>query len=578
MNKPVDSTKITTNNSRTLDSVHGTVGALKTSPQVPARILNEFVYCPRLAYLMWVQKEWAHSAETVDGRRVHRRVDAGGGKLQEPDAEMDELKRTTRSVELSSERLGLIAKIDLVESENGEVRPVDYKRGKRPHVAKAAYDPERVQLCAQGLLLREHGYRCDEGILYFAASRERVKVAFDEELKALTLDSLHGLKSAVKNNKIPPPLVDSPKCHGCSLAGICLPDEVNLLTKGKSEVRPISVMRSTAVPLYVQAHHAKVAKEGDRLAVYINDDLASHVRIREVSRLVVMGNAYVTTPTLHALMQKDIPITWMSYGGWLSGHTIGVGHNNVELRTAQYKASFDEDKCLALARGWIRSKIRNSRTLLRRNLRNDDPKTLKDLKWFAEQAVRSQDISSLLGIEGVAARCYFEAFAGMFRTNEKDQITFDLEGRNRRPPRDPVNAMLSFGYALLTRECLSTLSAVGFDAYRGFYHQPRFGRPSLALDFMEPFRPLIADSVVIRAINNGEIQAKDFIVTPVGTNMTDIGRKKFIAAFERRMADEVQHPLFGYSLEYRRLIELQCRLLARHLLGEIDEYPNFVTR
>ena len=546
-------------------------------PQVPARILNEFVYCPRLAYLEWVQKEWAHSAETVDGLRIHRRVDDGGGRLQEPDEEVEALRGRARSVELSSERLGLIAKIDLVESTDGKVCPVDYKRGKRPHVAKAAYDPERVQLCAQGLLLQEHGYQCDEGVLYFAASRQRVKVAFDDELKALTLDSLQKLKETVEGGVIPPPLVDSPKCNGCSLAGICLPDEVNLLAAGKDAVRPLSVARSTAMPLYVQAHRAKIAKEGDRLAIYVDDSLVSHARIREVSQLVVMGNAYVTTPTLHELMQKGIPITWMSYGGWLRGHTIGAGHNNVELRTAQYRASFSEEQCLTLARGWIRAKIRNSRTLLRRNLREDNPGVLKELKRLAERSARCRDQSSLLGIEGMAARHYFNAFSGMLRTTE-GEFAFDLKGRNRRPPLDPVNALLSFGYSLLTRECLSTLSAVGFDAYRGFYHQPRFGRPSLALDIMEPFRPLIVDSVVIRTINNGELQAKDFIVTPLGTNLTDAGRKKFIAAFERRMAEEVLHPLFGYSLEYRRLIELQCRLLARHLLGEIDEYPNFVTR
>ena len=522
------------------------------SPSVPARMLNEFVYCPRLAYLMWVQKEWAHSAETVDGRHVHRRVDSGKGKLPEPDEGLEALRREARSVELSSDRLGLIA--------------------------KAAYDPERVQLCAQGLLLAEHGYPCDEGILYFAASRERVKVPFDAELQALTLDSLRQLKALAETKAIPPPLVDSPKCNGCSLAGICLPDEVNLLAAGKGEVRPLSVARTTALPLYVQAHHAKVAKEGDRLAIYVNDTLTTHARIREVSQLVVMGNAYVTTPTLHELMQKGIPITWMSYGGWLRGHTIGAGHNNVELRTAQYRASFDPDVCLALARGWVRAKIRNSRLLLKRNLRDENPSALQELKRLADQAALCKDLPSLLGKEGNAARCYFAAFAGMFRSAEGSDFAFDLEGRNRRPPMDPVNAMLSFGYALLTRECLATLSAVGFDAYRGFYHQPRFGRPSLALDMMEPFRPLIVDSAVLRAINNGEVHIKDFIITPVGTSLTDAGRKKFIAAFERRLADTVRHPLFGYSLEYRRLLELQCRLLARHLLGEIDEYPNFVTR
>ena len=146
----------------------------KDTPLIPARILNEFVYCPRLAYLEWVQKEWESSSDTVEGRQVHRRVDKQGGALPEPDDDSADL-RIARSVELSSEKLDLVAKIDLVESEDGEVRPVDYKRGKRPHVRRHAYDPERVQLCAQGLLLEEHGYTCREGYLYFAGSRERYK-------------------------------------------------------------------------------------------------------------------------------------------------------------------------------------------------------------------------------------------------------------------------------------------------------------------------------------------------------------------------------------------------------------------
>ena len=155
---------------------------------------------------------------------------------------------------------------------------------------------------------------------------------------------------------------------------------------------------------------------------------------------------------------------------------------------------------------------------------------------------------------------------------------FDFNGRNRRPPRDPVNALLSFAYAMLTREWTVTLSAVGLDPYRGFYHQMRFARPALALDMMEPFRPLVADSAVIMAINNGEVKPEDFIVASTGCNLKATGRKRFIAAFERRMSQEVTHPVFNYRISYRRLFEVQARLLSRYLTGEIPRYPTFVTR
>ncbi|MCY3841560.1 MAG: CRISPR-associated endonuclease Cas1 [Gammaproteobacteria bacterium] len=541
-------------------------------------MLNEFVYCPRLAYLEWVQKEWESSSDTVEGRHVHRRVDARSGTLPEPDDDVEDLK-IARSVELSSQELDLVAKIDLVEIENGEVRPVDYKRGKRPHVPRQAYDPERVQLCAQGLLLEEHGYVCHEGILYFAGSRERVRVKFDEELRTLTLDSLKKLRRVVDMEHLPPPLEDSPKCPRCSLVGICLPDETNLLRLDAQAVRPISVKHTRALPVYVQSFRGKVAKEGQRLAITKDDGDTTYARLAEISQLVVMGNVYVTTPTLHELMRRNIPITWQSHGGWFLGHTVGTGHANVELRTAQYRGSFDESVCLKLARGWVQAKIRNSRTLLRRNRRSKDESddVLVDLKRLADRAGRTRDLSTLLGIEGAAAARYFGEFNGLLR-NSRDENLFDMNKRNRRPPTDPVNALLSFGYAMLTRTFVTVLSATGFDPYRGFYHQPRFGRPALALDMMEPFRPLIVDSAVITAINNGEIRPTDFVRSPIGVALTDTGRKRFIGTLERRLGHEVTHPIFGYRVEYRRLLEIQCRLLGRYLTGEIPKYPDFVTR
>lgn len=549
----------------------------KDTPLIPARILNEFVYCPRLAYLEWVQKEWEDSSDTVEGRHVHRRVDEKGGALPDPDDESHEIK-VARSVELSSRKLDLAAKIDLVESAEGRVTPIDYKRGKRPHTPRHAYDPERVQLCAQGLLLEEHGYACSEGILYFAGSRERVRVPFDDELKALTLKSIKELRSVVEAGQIPPPLEDSPKCPRCSLVSICLPDEINLLRSTAETVRPLSVHHTRALPVYVQSYRGKVAKQGERLAISKDDDETVYARLADTSQLVLMGNVYVTTPTLHELMRRDIPVTWQSHGGWFLGHTVGTGHANVELRTAQYRGSFKEQVCLKLARGWVQAKIRNSRTLLRRNWRSDEDigPTLRDLKRLVDRAGRTRDMNTLLGIEGAAAALYFRRFTAVLKGDHA--TAFQMNNRNRRPPTDPVNALLSFGYAMLSRTFVVVLSAVGFDPYRGFYHQPRYGRPALALDMMEPFRPLIVESAVVTAINNGEVAPVDFVRTPIGVNLSTAGRKRFIATFERRLSHEVTHPLFGYRVEYRRLLELQARLLGRFLLGETPDYPNFITR
>ncbi|MDE0228677.1 MAG: CRISPR-associated protein Cas4, partial [Spirochaetaceae bacterium] len=322
-------------------------------PLVPARMVNEYAYCPRLAYLEWVQGEWADSADTVEGRHAHRRVDRRGGSLPAAADAGDYEKLHARSVTLSSERLGLISRMDLIEVEEGRVVPVDYKRGKRPHVKGGAYEPERVQLCVQGLILRDHGYRCDEGILYFVAGRERVRVPFDDELVSATEQAVAGLRRVAAEGVIPPPLEDSPKCPRCSLVNICLPDEINhlrLLSRPDLAPRPIAVPVTDALPLYVQARGAKVAKSGENLVVSVKDEKIAAARLPETSQVVLMGSVYVTTPCLQELMWRGIPVTWHSRGGWFYGHTIGNGHKNVELRTAQYRASFDEDVCLRFAK------------------------------------------------------------------------------------------------------------------------------------------------------------------------------------------------------------------------------------
>jgi len=298
-----------------MDDVHQDLPPEQTEPPLPfpelsrdlARMVNEYQYCPRLAYLEWVQGEWEDSRDTVEGRYVHRRVDKPGGKLPEPQAAGEQERIHARSITLSSNRLGLIARMDLVEGEGDQVTPVDYKRGKRPHVPRGAYEPERVQLRVQGMILSEHGYRCEQGVLYYAASRERVPVLFDEELCRTTHNAIDGLRLIAAGGQIPPLLEDSPKCSRCSLVGICLPDEVNFFRGSELTPRPLAVGQNTALPAYVQTHHAKISKSGERLDVYVDDAKAQSVRLIDVSQVAVFGNVYITTPALHELMKRNIP-------------------------------------------------------------------------------------------------------------------------------------------------------------------------------------------------------------------------------------------------------------------------------
>lgn len=584
---------------------------------VPARMVNEVLYCERLLFLEWVQGEWADNEFTLDGTWVHRRVDRPRALAPRPgprakkltpaaspeqgEAETSERPYQARSVALSSARLGVTAKIDLVDVDGDRVVPIEFKRGKQPSVPEGAYLPERAQLCAHVLLLREHGFKCDEAAIYFAADKRRTPIVIDAELEAQTRAAIARALELQAGGQLPPPLVDSPKCRGCSLVGICLPDETNQLrqlgaegarakhlTEPMTELRRLHPARDDKQPLIVQEHGARVGLSGQQLKVTSRDGSTRSARIPNTSHVALYGNAQISTQATVGLMRLGIPVCYFTMGGYYLGRTVAHDPNNVALRLAQYQQLSDPARCLNLARGVVRSKILNSRTLLRRNAVDDVAVALKELKRLSRTALEAPSLESLLGIEGSAARVYFAAFPQLLRpprtenaaepSEEAEGLDFDWQGRSRRPPADPVNAMLSLCYALLTKDVSLAVGVAGMDTQFGFYHQPRFGKPALALDLMEEFRPLIADSVVITAINSGEVQPGDFIRAAGSCALTAPGRKRLIAAYERRISQEVTHPVFGYRISYRRVLEVQARLFARLLLGEIAEYPDFRTR
>jgi CRISPR-associated protein Cas1 len=483
---------------------------------------------------------------------------------------------------LSAPGEGLIAKMDLVDINAATAIPVDYKRGRVPEVAENAWEPERVQLCAQGLILRENGYHCEGGILYFIESRRRVSIPFDDELVDRTRELIRQMREMATVGVLPAPLADSPKCPRCSLVGICLPDETCLLAeKAAAEkaaespgVRRLMPARDDALPLYLQEQGTTLGKSGDELTVKRRQEVLQKVKLLDVSQVSVLGNVQITAQALREITARAIPVCHFSYGGWFHAATVGMTHKNVELRIRQFATAADSEAALVLARAFVVGKIRNARTLLRRHLDGDPDGALARLAELAAKADGAADAMMLLGLEGTAAATYFAGLASLF----KGDVDFHLEGRNRRPPRDPVNSLLSFVYALLVKELTVTLLSVGFDPMLGFYHRPRYGRPSLALDLAEEFRPLIGDSVVLTLINNGEVTPSSFLRRAGAVALTTAGRRAVIAAFERRMDTLVTHPVFGYRISYRRILEVQSRLLARTVLGEIERYPGFCTR
>jgi CRISPR-associated protein Cas1 len=572
---------------------------------MPARMVNEFVYCPRLFFYEWVEGLFQESAETVEGKLQHKRVDKGGKPLPSPE-QLAEDPLETRAVTLSSDRLRVIAKMDLLEVENGCVTPVDYKHGKPYEVdgGLQIWPADRAQLAVQAIVLRENGYRVEEGVIFYAVTRQRVRVPLTEGVMEETEGAIHDAWALAEAGRIPPPLEDSPKCPGCSLNSICLPGETTTLSSTAQEddsgqlalfeemriprkpplkeTRRLIAPRADLRPVYLNTQGLRVGRSGELLQVKEKDTLRQEIRPIEISQLNLMGNIQVTTQVTQLLCEAGIPVCYFSQGGWFYGITTGMATKNVFLRQAQFRLAAEPWFCLKLARRLVGGKIRNQRTMLLRNHAEPPETALREMKEMSLRADAAGSAEELLGIEGNAARLYFGAFDGMLKAEDEAGtpagFRLDFEGRNRRPPRDPVNALLSLGYSMLTKDLTIACYAVGFDPMMGYYHQPRFGRPALALDLMEPFRPLIVDSAVINAINTRMVTAADFIRSGDAVALTPGGRKNFYHAYELRMDTLVTHPIFEYRVSYRRLLEVQARLLGRVLEGETGDYPVFITR
>jgi len=317
----------------------------------------------------------------------------------------------------------------------------------------------------------------------------------------------------------------------------------------------------------------------------------------KVDDVVVVGEVTMTSSALHMLLEKNIEIHFLGYYGQFKGRlTPGLSKNSL-LRMAQHRAHNDLCKRGELARRFVTGKLSNQRTMLQRsNRKQADPLFKQEIEQIGsiirrlsalstevgttytlatgDTGIEGTPIETILGMEGAGSAAYFNCFGNML----SDQQQWTFAGRVKRPPTDPVNALLSYGYALLTSQVASAVQIVGFDQFIGYLHSSVYGRPALALDLMEEFRPIIVDSVVLTLLNNRMLSKDDFYVELGAYRLKNEPRKTVLTRFEERLNEEITHPIFGYKVKYRRCIELQARLLAKYLTGEINEYPPFITR
>jgi CRISPR-associated endonuclease Cas1/CRISPR-associated protein Cas4 len=569
-------------------------------PPLPVRRLHNFIYCPRLFYYQWVENLFEENADTVAGSHLHRNVDAPS-RLENPaDLGLPEGAKL-RSLRLHSESLGLIGVVDIMEGGAAGVEVCDYKKGSARRDAQGNRVPKEadaMQVVAQALLIEEQGAPVTAGWIYYAEDRRRVPVPLDDSARERCREAIAGAKALAASGQCPPPLVHEARCLYCSAYPVCLPNEsawwsghrqVPGAQPGQAEVavagedaKPLPLPEQAPRPerddgevLVVQLAGAKVGRRGGEITVTVEGSVVKKCPVQQVRSIYLYGAVQLSAQAAQTCLEEGIDVAYFSPAGRFLGLLRGLPASGVDARLGQYRLFHEPGIRLRLAREIIRAKIHNQRVLL---MRNGEPgKALTDqLAELRDSTAGAGDLSALLGIEGTAAALYFQAFGTMLKGAEAWR--FDFNGRNRRPPRDPVNALLSQGYSILAKEISGVCHAVGLDPFMGFLHQPRYGRPALALDLMEEFRPLLADSVAISTINRGELVPADFVRSASGTFLTESGRRAFWEAWFRRMDAEVTHPQFGYKMSYRRMLEVQARQLWRFVRGEAAGYVPFTTR
>ena len=336
--------------------------------------------------------------------------------------------------------------------------------------------------------------------------------------------------------------------------------------------------------LYVTTQNAYLNKEGQSVVVNVDKETRLRVPVHTLDGIVCFGAVSMSPFLMHHCAENSVAVSFLSQYGKFLARIQGPVSGNVLLRREQYRVADDPERAADIARNMLIGKIANARIVLRRALRDHadkgDVQTLEKsetrLTQYLRRLERPMPIDELRGNEGEAAASYFSAFP-LLVTVKDDAFVF--AGRNRRPPTDPVNALLSFAYTLLVHDCRSALEGVGLDPCVGYLHADRPGRPSLALDLMEEFRAFLADRLVLSLINRRQIQPKDFNDSAGGAvSMSDAARKTLLATWQKRKQEEITHPYLGEKCKVGLLSHLQAQLLARHLRGDLEAYPPFIWR
>jgi len=532
---------------------------IKPADPVTIGMVAHCAFCPRRA---WLEAAGEHTDSWQVAEGVHAHHASDDRTRSRPGS--------VRAVDVASTELGVVGRCDTVHVlDDGSVELVEHKATpirRDPRVT----EPMRVQLVLQRHGLTEAGYDVRSTGIWFSSHSTFVNVELDESDERSARELVEQTRAVLDAEVAPPPLEDDIRCSSCSHISVCLPDERSL----GPVTRAVSVADPDGQVVHLSTFGARASTRGGRLLVHRHGEQMASLPLERVQGVVVHGNVDMTGGLIRELLHRDTAVVWCTSGGRVVGWAQSASSPNGGPRARQAVAS--QDGRLDLAREMVSAKVSGQATLLRRG--GGPPAAVATLRGVQRRAQTSTNLQHLLGLEGEAASVYFEHFAVLIKSRVREEQGLSFPGRRRRPATDPLNAALNYAYALLVVDTTRAILACGLDPHHGFLHSSGRNKPALALDLAEEMRAPVADSTVLGAFNNGELAASDFSSVLGAVSLRDKGRKALITAYERRVTSTFRHPTFGYTVSWRRAMEVQARLVLGVIDGSMATYRGIRTR
>jgi len=542
-----------------------------TQMVVNVSALQALFYCPRQFYLQEVEGIHTPNAEVYSGLRLHAELERDGG---------DDWQQYT----LESEALGLRGRVDALKTRDGQTIPYEHKKGRcyrDSEQQSLAWPGDRIQVLAYALLLEaELGIPITEGRIRYHGDNVLVHVPLDEAARRDVMAAIEQAQQLQGSCDRPPVASNANLCARCSVAEACMPDATRLAQGTTDQPLRLFPQDDERQIIHVTEAGTSIGKSGHQFKITKRDGKTTLLPSRQVGQLVLHGYVQISTQAMYFCAEQGVGLHFISGWGRYQG-SFDTRQGNIQRRVQQYQALTDPAQCLRLAQQLVTCRGQSQRKFLMRSQRQGANPMLKQaiaqMQTTLDQVPQARSIPSLLGLEGNLAALYFGALPQLVA--DTANLAFHFSGRNRRPPKDRVNAMLGFGYALLLKDVMNAILTVGLEPALGFYHQPQRQAPPLALDLMEIFRVPLVDMPVMAAINRNQWDADtDFEITGEQVWLNDSGRRKLIGLYERRKEETWKHPVVQYSMTYRRLIELEVRLLEKEWLGEGGLFAQLVLR